>query len=564
MPLQPDRLSPWLALPRRIIVLAAAYGLALLLVLALRTSVPGVGLTPDWWRSTATGQPLAEFLTERAPASLALLGLAFAWAGLLALLWALGAALVEALRARSPAGGTLLAGLGRLVDYAIATLPVFVLAVIFFMASGPGAPAWVRQALLGLALALLPALLAAMAAVRAWRTAVRQPVLAGLLTGPASLAAQTGGLLSGLVLVETAAAVPGIGGAMLRGLVMFDMPVVVGSLLVFITLAFLGRLIAELFYWLARIVSQPLGGPVPAPAASAPPAPDAPVTPDTGPLPAAPPPAPPAGPLPRWRTSRAGLALGLVLLLIPIGLVAAGLATDEALALRSDLANRLAPPSAALPWGADELGRDLQARGLRGAVNSLGIPLVAAAAVLLPAALAGFAAGALARRGRWWSESLADLLLLPAEVLALMPAVPAGLLFVLLARQAQPGPGLLAAVLALLLLPRAVRAAQCLWLGARTQGMRAALGGLAALLLAGWFMAFWLGAALDFLGLGVAPPTPSLGLAFSTGFRFIFEAPHAAWVPAVLLWLCAVCLFTAADVVLGRFANKQAMVQLNL
>jgi len=503
--------------------------------------------------------PVTIAIGERLPNTLLLLGTALLLALLLALVAAMVAVLVHYLEEKAGWPGSVLKGAGRLSAFGAAAMPAFCVAMVLIsifalrlsllpavgMLTPSGAGGLgdrISHVILpATALALLPAALTAQAVARE----VTRPReyrggrlwLAGLFKGLGVCLGQIGGLLSATVLVEGVFSWPGIGRLAVEAAMRQDYPVLLGVLSVYTAVILVGRLVAELFRWLERLVYVP--------------ALDQPVTP--------------------WRRTshRIWMVIALALLLIPLGLAAAGLTVDPDVASQTDPAARAEPPSADHPWGTDTLGRDLQARVLRGGVVTLGTVRLAAALVLLPGGLIGALVGFLASRRTWRAESVADLLLLPADVLLFIPAVPSAMtMMMLLPRVAGPSRATwvwLGLVCALVLLPRAVRMYQVLWTAAPEQrrGLVLGLAGSGVLLLGTLFAGLGLVAALDFLGLGVQPPTPSLGNVLSEALRLLPVSPHVLLAGGGVLGACAFACFSAADALVGLFSSKEPLARLN-
>jgi peptide/nickel transport system permease protein len=186
-----------------------------------------------------------------------------------------------------------------------------------------------------------------------------------------------------------------------------------------------------------------------------------------------------------------------------------------------------------------------------------------AAITLLPAGLGGALTGFLASRRKLWAESVADLLLLPADVLLFIPAVPGAIVIVILL-----GPGSLAAVIiatVVVLLPRAVRTFQTLWIAAPEQHRRLTRGlaGPGALFLGTLFAGLWLVAALSFLGVGIQPPQPSLGSTLRDTYQVMLHSPAGVLSSGIVLWLCTFACYTAADALIGFFHSKDVIPRLN-
>ena len=561
-----ERLATWVQFPRRVVLTLVAFGLVLGLIAALRQPLlraaggpPGVGQEPDWSVSWTMQMPVTTLIGERLPNTLVLVGTALLLALLLACAASIVAVLVHYLEEKAGWPGSILKGAGRLSVFSAAAMPVFCMAMVLIsifairlkllpavgMLTPSGAGGLgdrISHLILPvLALALLPATLTAQAVarevtlprehrgIRLW--------LAGLFKGLGVCLGQTGGLLGAAVLVEGVFSWPGIGRLALDAAMRQDYPVLLGILSVYAGMILVGRLAAELFRWLERLVHVP--------------ALDQPVT-------------------PRGRRAhRIWMVIALALLLIPLGFAAAGLTVDPGVLAQTDAGARGEPPSADHPWGTDMLGRDLQARVLRGAAVTLGTAALVAVTVLLPGGLIGALVGFLASCRTWWAESVADLLLLPADVLLFIPAVPGAMAMMLLLPRAagtlRATGAWLGLVCALVLLPRAVRMYQTLWTTAPEQrrGLVLGLAGSGALLLGTLFSGLGLVAALDFLGLGVQPPTPSLGSVLGEALRLLPTSPPALLAGGAVLGAFALACLTAADALVGFFSSKEPLARLN-
>lgn len=90
-----------------------------------------------------------------------------------------------------------------------------------------------------------------------------------------------------------------------------------------------------------------------------------------------------------------GAMLGLAIVVLLILMVAfAGIIYDyEDVVIKQDIPNRLQSPSAAHPFGTDEMGRDIMARIFHGARMSLGISVVAVCFSLVVGGILGASAG---------------------------------------------------------------------------------------------------------------------------------------------------------------------------
>jgi peptide/nickel transport system permease protein len=219
---------------------------------------------------------------------------------------------------------------------------------------------------------------------------------------------------------------------------------------------------------------------------------------------------------------------------------------------RIDLAARSVAPDAHHWLGTDALGRDMLARVLYGARVSLVIGLAAPALGLALGGGVGLVAGF--RRGRFDAivGVLVDALLaFPSLVLAMIVSVYAG-----------RGVAALVATLAVLCVPACARVARsaAVSLSQQEYVVAARAGGASELRIlwrhvlpnaAARLATFWLllvaimivvEGALGFLGLGVAPPTPSWGGMIAEGRALLEDAPHVSLAPAATLFATVLSL----------------------
>ncbi len=233
----------------------------------------------------------------------------------------------------------------------------------------------------------------------------------------------------------------------------------------------------------------------------------------------------------RNRTARAGaLIVGAFLIAITVGgALMPYSATDM------DFANLLAPPSLAHPFGTDSFGRDVLTRVLLGGRVSLAISI---AGVSL-AAIVGIPAGLASAWFSGWIDQIlmrfADLLFsFPSFVLALFLMVVLGF-----------GVTNVIMAIALVYVPIFARLARNLALtvreepyiqAARLVGQstprilaREILPNIMAPILVQASISVAFGviieAGLSFLGLGVQPPTPSLGVIMADGREYFNQGP---------------------------------------
>jgi len=216
-------------------------------------------------------------------------------------------------------------------------------------------------------------------------------------------------------------------------------------------------------------------------------------------------------------------------------------------ALQQNLIDMLKPPSAAQWFGADSLGRDVFARTLYGFRITLAVSLGSVALALAAGTVIGVCAGYF----RGWIERA---ILAVIDVLLAFPP-----LVLIIAMVAYPGSPLVKVVMALAVVftPATTRIARANTLrlsgmefitAARAAGMhdvriifRELLPNLVPPMLAYGLLLVAIAAlaeaALSFLGLGIPPPTPSLGSMMAGEQSRVMDAPHAVFFPALMLFL---------------------------
>jgi peptide/nickel transport system permease protein len=493
--------GPLLQLGVRAVLLVAASGAALVAWQALPAPAA---------RAAARAAGAPDF-TAGLDWSLGLLAASTSLAAAVGLLAGAVGAAAGAIEPDRPLAATALRAASWLARAPVAALPPAVLALLLGLRLGSGQASAPVEAML--AVAGLPAVLVAAAASE---QVGRGAWLAGAAAGLAALGRGLVVAAGALVVVEPIVGAPGLGavaGAELAG----------GG-------GFGPAMRALLLVTLAGALAAALGDALTA--RWAPPGDDG----EAG--------EPPA---------RAGLWLGVAAMTVPAALlVAALLAPGDA--TRVDFAALATAPSADHPLGTDGLGRDVLALGLAGLRASVPEALAAAALAAAVGCAWGGAAALVARLGRG-AATLADALVAPAWVVALVPLLPAVLLL-----GAGGGRRLLAPALAVALLARVALAVRDL-AGAGAAGPSPALVARAAagmlLLCAG--VAFAADVGLDAARLAQAPAGPTLG-------RVLAEAtagPGGAGVAAS--WLCALvagpCLF-AGWTLLRPFRRAQAWARL--
>lgn len=257
-----------------------------------------------------------------------------------------------------------------------------------------------------------------------------------------------------------------------------------------------------------------------------------------------------------------GRLLAIIVLVVLAGgaLLAPWIAPHDP--LRQNLENDLIAYSSDHPLGTDKLGRDILSRTIYGGRVSL---LTGVATVSISLAV-GIAAGALSGFYGGWTDML---LMRAVDILMAFPG-----LLLAIALTAVLGPGLDHVVLALCLIgwtsyARLVRG-EILSLRER-EFVQAARGlGCAPKRIVICHMipnllphliiqaTFGLAAAvvaegsLSFLGLGVAPPTPSWGSMLNEGRQFLLIAPHLTTYPGLALMITVLALNVLGDALQDR------------
>jgi len=206
---------------------------------------------------------------------------------------------------------------------------------------------------------------------------------------------------------------------------------------------------------------------------------------------------------------------------------------------------RLARPSAAHPFGLDELGRDILARVLAGARISFLVGLTVVFVSASVGTLLGAAAG-------YFGGLLDDAISRVIDVLLAFPG-----LLLAIALVAVLGPSLANVLVALTIIGwvgyarlvrgQVLRARELDYVqAARAQGagvarilwrhvIPAALPAVVVQATLGMAGAIVSEAALSFLGLGVQPPTPSWGTMLNGGRAHLLDAPHLTVFPGLAI-----------------------------
>ncbi len=268
-------------------------------------------------------------------------------------------------------------------------------------------------------------------------------------------------------------------------------------------------------------------------------------------------------------SARAGLVLGGIILLIALGGPFVAPHPFDAI-----VGTAFQAPDSHFPLGTDFLGRDVLSRVLYGGRTVVGL---AGAATLL-AYLIGVSIGLLAG----FSRSLLDPLLMRAmDVLLAFPPV---LFLLVLATGAGPSPVALVLGVATVNVPNIARIVRSATLDVSVRGYveaavargeptavllaREILPNIANTLLADCGIRFTgsilLVAAVNFLGLGLQPPTADWALMISENRDGLTIQPWALAAPALMIALLTICVNLVADGVarsLGRSLDSESAVR---
>lgn len=251
-----------------------------------------------------------------------------------------------------------------------------------------------------------------------------------------------------------------------------------------------------------------------------------------------------------------GLLAAFAVLIVAPGLIAVQSPYDV------DPSRALLAPSAQHLFGTDDVGRDVFARIIHGTRITLGL----VAGSLLLSALVGGGCGVIAGYAGGWFDLAAGRL---ADMILTFPPIIAGVVITGVLGQ---GAGNLVLALAVVYLPTFFRIARS---GALAEAARTYVEAARALGFPEWHillrqvlpnvlplvvlqyvilfpLALQIQAALGFLGLGVAPPTPDWGATLEQGKNFILVAWWLSLWPGVFLLASAV-----AVTVLGRALRER-------
>ena len=257
----------------------------------------------------------------------------------------------------------------------------------------------------------------------------------------------------------------------------------------------------------------------------------------------------------RGTSTVAAIGLAIVVALALLALAAPLVLPGSPTEIASSAALRA--PTAVEPFGMDDLGRSVFSRVVHGYRVSLGVALASVALAVLLGLPLGLLAG--------YTEGVLDQVIMrPLDILMAFPAI---LLAIALTSVFGTGVLLVSLALAVVYVPivaRVVRAAvlatkaEVYVEGARAVGATAPhlvwrhilpncvtpVLVQASVLMA---IAILVEASLSFLGVGVRPPTPSLGLMLADGRGFMLQAPWMVVFPGLAIMLAVLGFNMMAD-----------------
>ncbi|RWA59782.1 MAG: ABC transporter permease [Mesorhizobium sp.] len=244
---------------------------------------------------------------------------------------------------------------------------------------------------------------------------------------------------------------------------------------------------------------------------------------------------------------------GLLTLMIVLALAAPLYAGDP---VDMDPFKRLQPPSAAMWFGSDNLGRDVFARTVFGARISLLVGLTSATGAALGGLLIGVIAG--------YNRGVDNIIM---RVMDGLMSIPTILLAIALISLTGPGIGILIGAITIVQLPSVTRLVRSVVLTVRERPyVEAAVCGGARLPKVLWRHilpstipplmvqsaivcadAILTEAGLSFLGVGVPPETPSWGNMIASSRLYLASAPLTIFAPGICLALVVLAVNLLGD-----------------
>jgi len=261
--------------------------------------------------------------------------------------------------------------------------------------------------------------------------------------------------------------------------------------------------------------------------------------------------------------------LGAAVLLVLCGMAVLAPLVAPSAPDHANFLDRLAPPGAAHPFGADHLGRDVLSRVIWASRTSLSVGVVSAAAAVALGLLLGGTSGYF---GGWLDavvmRSTDVVLAFPVFFIAVMflavfgPSVP-GLILVLAATSWPPSARLVRAEFLRLREREFVVATRALGASNLRIMTRHLLPNVVAVVVISVTLRVGLAilaeASLSYLGLGVQPPTPSWGNIIADGRDYLLTAWWVSLVPGMFVLLAVLAFNLVGDGVRDAFDPKMQL-----
>jgi len=247
----------------------------------------------------------------------------------------------------------------------------------------------------------------------------------------------------------------------------------------------------------------------------------------------------------RIRTNPGALLGLVVLILIILLMVYSFIFISHAQISAYNSANRFQPPSAAYPFGTDDMGRDLFVRTIYGTRYSLSVAFGSIAFAVIVGVFLGAVAG-------FYGGLLEDVIMRASDVLASIPALLLGMVIVTVMGQSLINLMLAVGVSSIPNFVRMTRASVITVKGneyveaAQAIGMPSfriifsqvlpnSISPLIVSATARLGVATISASALSFIGFGVPVPTPEWGALVSAGRDFLRTAPHLTLFPGFFI-----------------------------
>jgi peptide/nickel transport system permease protein len=250
------------------------------------------------------------------------------------------------------------------------------------------------------------------------------------------------------------------------------------------------------------------------------------------------------------RGNRIGMAAGVLIVLLTLVAIAAPLLSQFVThyqPTRQNLDSQFDPPSAGHLLGADEIGRDTLTRLIWGAQVSLGVGFLTVALQLVVGGGVGLLAG---YYGSWLDEVL-------MRVVDMVLAIPSIFLFILMAILFRPSALTLSLIIASVgwgVVARLVRgevlsvknrdfvlATRSIGAGDARLILRHLLPNVLPVIIVtaslGVGAVILVEAALDYLGLGIHPPTPSWGNMLTNAQTYYHHSPYLVVFPGLMIFV---------------------------